>query len=64
MPTLQQWAKASEYHKNGKRNLRFAKNSLDLAEKDSEKKEFYIGHFLAYIDIVLFWANEVKDELR
>jgi len=65
MPTMQQFAEATRFYKRGLKNIEYAKNCLKMENRAKIKKDkdFYKFHFLSHIDLVLFWAKEIKDEL-
>ena len=64
MLTVNNWAGAKIYQKHGQDNIEYAKNCLERAEEYPKEKEFFIKHFLGHIDLILFWAQEIKNELR
>ena len=63
LPTVDNWKKAKEYQKHGQDNIEYAKNCLKRSEEYPKEKEFFINHFLKHIDLILFWAKEIEDEL-
>ena len=63
MLTVDNWATAKQYQKHGQDNIEFAKECLDKMSEYPESKDFYSFHFLGHINHVLFWAQEIEDEL-
>ena len=64
MLTVDNWRKAKEYQKHGQENIEYAKGALEKSEEYPKDKEFYMKHFFGHIKNILFWAEQIKNELR